>query len=77
MCWAGCSRLAAIAAHLGLSDRAAYWSETANKIQNTLLEQAWSEKRGSFTAGFGLEDLDASVLLLPETGVIEPNDPVS
>ena len=47
----------------------------ADKIQTTLLEQAWSEKRGSFTAGFGIEDLDASVLLLPEIGLIEPNDP--
>ena len=75
MCWAGCSRLAAIAAHLGLRDRAAYWSDIANKIQTTLLERAWSEKRGAFTAGFGIEDLDASVLLLPEAGVIEPNDP--
>lgn len=75
MCWAGCSRLAAIASHLGLHDRAAFWTETANNIQNPLLEGAWSEKRGSFTAGFGLEDLDASVLLLPETGIIEPNDP--
>jgi GH15 family glucan-1,4-alpha-glucosidase len=37
--------------------------------------KAWSEKRGAFTAGFGLDDLDASVLLLPETGVVEPNDP--
>lgn len=75
MCWAGCSRLAAIASHLGLVDREAYWSETANKIQHTLLERAWSEKRASFTAGFGIEALDASVLLLPEAGVIEPNDP--
>ena len=75
MCWAGCSRLAAIASHLGLHDRAAHWTETAASIQKTLLEQAWSEKRGSFTAGFGLDDLDASVLLFPETGVIEPNDP--
>jgi GH15 family glucan-1,4-alpha-glucosidase len=75
MCWAGCSRLAAIASHLGLHDRAAYWTETANNIQKTLLEQAWSEKRSSFTAGFGVEFLDASLLLLPETGVIEPNDP--
>lgn len=75
MCWAGCSRLAAIASHLGLHERAAYWSETANGIQHKLLEGAWSEKQGSFTAGFGLQDLDASVLLLPETGIIEPNDP--
>ncbi|HLC07658.1 MAG: glycoside hydrolase family 15 protein [Methyloceanibacter sp.] len=75
MCWAGCSRLAAIAAHLGLHDRAAQWTEAAGSIHDTLMEKAWSEKRGSFTAGFGLDDLDASVLLLPETGVIEPNDP--
>jgi GH15 family glucan-1,4-alpha-glucosidase len=75
MCWAGCSRLAAIASHLGLHDRAAYWTETAAKIQAPLLEGAWNEARESFTAGFGLEVLDASVLLLPETGIIEPNDP--
>lgn len=75
MCWAGCSRLATIASHLGLHDRVSYWTETADRIQSKLLDGAWSEKRGSFTAGFGLEDLDASVLLLPETGVIEPNDP--
>jgi GH15 family glucan-1,4-alpha-glucosidase len=75
MCWAGCSRLAAIASHLGLHDRAAQWSGTADRIQNTLLAEAWNEPRGSFTAGFGLDVLDASLLLLPETGVIEPNDP--
>jgi GH15 family glucan-1,4-alpha-glucosidase len=67
--------LAAIASHLGLEDRAAHWSEVAGKIQNTLLEQAWSEKRGAFTAAFGVDDLDASVLLLPELGLLEPSDP--
>jgi GH15 family glucan-1,4-alpha-glucosidase len=74
MCWAGCSRLAAIASHLGLNDSAAKWTEAADNIQNTLLEKAWSEKRGSFTAAFDSEDLDASVLLLPEIGLIEPSD---
>lgn len=74
MCWAGCSRLAAIASHLGLNDSAAKWTEAADNIQNTLLEKAWSEKRGSFTAAFDGEDLDASVLLLPEIGLIEPSD---
>ena len=74
MCWAGCSRLAAIASHLGLNDSAAKWTEAADNIQNTLLEKAWSEKRGSFTAAFDGEDLDASVLLLPEIGLVEPSD---
>ena len=32
MCWAGCQRLEAIAAHLGLHDRAAYWGERADRI---------------------------------------------
>ncbi len=75
MCWAGCSRLAAIGSHLGLHDRAAKWSAVADNIQTTLLERAWSEKRGAFTAAFDSEALDASVLLLPEIGLIEPDDP--
>lgn len=75
MCWAATSRLAAIAAHLGLRDRARHWTETANAIQNALLEQAWSEKSQAFTASFGLDDIDASLLLLPDTGLIESSDP--
>ncbi|MET0668226.1 MAG: glycoside hydrolase family 15 protein [Methyloceanibacter sp.] len=74
MCWAGCSRLAAIAAHLGLPGRAAHWAKIADRLQSTLLERAWSEKRGAFTVGFGADELDASVLLLPDIGLIEPSD---
>jgi hypothetical protein len=62
--------LAAIALHLGLNDRASHWANAASSIQNTVLEQAWSDKRGSFTAGFGVDELDASVLLLPEIGLM-------
>jgi GH15 family glucan-1,4-alpha-glucosidase len=75
MCWAGCHRLAAIASHLGLAERAAYWDGVAGPIHAALVEQAWNPRRGAFTAAFGSDELDASVLLLPELGVIEPNDP--
>jgi GH15 family glucan-1,4-alpha-glucosidase len=74
MCWAGCNRLGAIAAHLGLEERAAHWKKIANGMQARLIEQAWNEKRGAFTAGFGIDDLDASVLLLPEIGLLETRD---
>src|SRR6202008_3225694 len=47
----------------------------ASPIRKVLLERAWNEKRAAFTAEFDTEDLDASVLLLPELGVIEPDDP--
>jgi GH15 family glucan-1,4-alpha-glucosidase len=75
MCWAGCNRLAAIAAHLGLADRATHWQGIANGIQTRLIAEAWNEKRGAFTAGIGVDELDASVLLLPDIGLLEPGDP--
>ena len=75
MCWAGCQRLEAIAAHLGLDDRAAYWGGHAETILSEMLEKAWNPKRGALTAAFGSDDLDASVLLLPELGAIEATDP--
>jgi GH15 family glucan-1,4-alpha-glucosidase len=75
MCWAGCQRLAAIAKQLELPDRQAHWEAMADPILRALLEGAWNEKRKAFTAAFGSDDLDASVLLLPDLGVIEADDP--
>jgi GH15 family glucan-1,4-alpha-glucosidase len=75
MCWAGCHRLEVIAAHLGLNDRAAYWGKHSNHILKTMLDQSWNEKRGAFTAAFGRDELDASVLLLNELGAVEADDP--
>ena len=75
MCWAGCQRLSAIAERLGLDDRAKYWDTVAQPIHSALLDQAWNEKRGAFTAAFGSDDLDASVLLLPDLGVVDVDDP--
>jgi GH15 family glucan-1,4-alpha-glucosidase len=75
MCWAGCHSLAAIASRLGLSERAAYWSAISDPIRDHLLEKAWNAKRGAFTAAFGTDELDASVLLLPELGIVEADDP--
>jgi GH15 family glucan-1,4-alpha-glucosidase len=77
MCWAGCNRLGAIAAHLGMDERAAHWSSIATAMQARLLDQAWKEKRGAFAAAIGIDDLDASVLLLPEIGLLETRDPRS
>ena len=75
MCWAGCQRLSAIATRIGLDDRAKYWNAVAEPIHAALLDQAWNEKRGAFTAAFGSDDLDASVLLLPDLGVLDVDDP--
>jgi GH15 family glucan-1,4-alpha-glucosidase len=75
MCWAACSRLAAIAQHLGLNDRALAWNDIADAMRSRLLAEAWNEKRGAFTTEPGSGDLDASVLLLPEIGLLDVDDP--
>ncbi|HEU0220677.1 MAG TPA: glycoside hydrolase family 15 protein, partial [Paracoccaceae bacterium] len=75
MCWAACDRLAKIAAHLGVADRAGHWHERAALIRSRILEQAWSEKRQAFVESLGGETLDASVLLMGEVAMIPANDP--
>jgi GH15 family glucan-1,4-alpha-glucosidase len=75
MCWAGLSRTGAIAARLGLADRAAHWHGIADAVCEGLLSRVWNEKRKAFTAAEGSDDMDASVLLLPELGLIEAGDP--
>lgn len=75
MCWVACDRLQRIAGLLGLNDRAAYWAEAAQRIRTDILARAWSEKRGAFTGAFDNPELDASVLLLAEFGLIHPTDP--
>ncbi|MGI8525837.1 MAG: glycoside hydrolase family 15 protein [Pseudolabrys sp.] len=75
MCWAGCQRLEAIAAHLGLADRAQHWGAAAEKIKVELLARAWNSKRDVFAGAFDSDDLDASVLLLADLGLVSPDDP--
>ncbi|MEM1047002.1 MAG: glycoside hydrolase family 15 protein [Pseudomonadota bacterium] len=75
MCWAACDRLAHIARHLGFDARATLWRTRADQIRTRILTEAWSEKRQAFAESFGGHDLDASVLLMSEVGLIDPKDP--
>lgn len=74
MCWAACDRLAKVAHHLGLGQRRRYWQRKAGEIHETILEKAWNPRLGTFVASFGGDDIDASLLLMPEVGFIDPKD---
>ena len=75
MSWAGCDRLARIAAHLVLAPEAAHWRERADAMRERILVRAWNPARRAFVAALdGGEDLDASLLLLPELGFIDGKD---
>ena len=75
MCWAGISRLAAIASRLGFAERAAHWNAAAERLHGELLQQAWNPRLKAFSAAAGTDEIDASVLLLPELGLIDADDP--
>jgi GH15 family glucan-1,4-alpha-glucosidase len=75
MCWAACDRLARIATQLNLTDRATHWQVRADRIRDAVLREAWNDSRGSFSAAFGSDDIDASLLLMHEVGFIRPDDP--
>ena len=75
MCWAACDRLARIAGHLGVADRAALWQTRADRIRETVLREAWNRKLRSFAASFGGDEIDASLLLMHEVGFVRPDDP--
>ena len=75
MNWAACDRLAKIAETFDLRERAALWRERADLIRAKVLERSWSEERQAFAESFGGRELDASVLLMAEVGMIDPMDP--
>ncbi len=74
-CWAGCDRLARIAAHLGLTERAAYWRSQATRIHQFICERCWNGEKGSFVAAVDGTTLDASLLRLNEMGFLPADDP--
>lgn len=74
MCWAAVDRLAKIAAHLGLQDPARRWRHEASQLGSRILNAAWSERLGCLSADLDGDRLDASLLLLPELGLLSWRD---
>jgi GH15 family glucan-1,4-alpha-glucosidase len=75
MCWAACDRLSKIAVRLGLAERAAYWSLQAERIHACICQRGWNDRKQAFTAAFGGESLDASLLLMHDVGFLTADDP--
>jgi GH15 family glucan-1,4-alpha-glucosidase len=73
--WAGCYHLSRIATRLGLIDKAEHWRRTADKLKRQILERAWNPKLNCFVSAFDGKEIDASLLLWPELGFLDPKDP--
>jgi GH15 family glucan-1,4-alpha-glucosidase len=75
LCWAACDRLGQIAANLGLSARARYWSRKANGLRKEIIRRSWNGAKGAFVGALDDPELDASVLRIAEIGLVAPRDP--
>lgn len=75
MCWVACDRLARIAKSLGLQERADWWRTSADGLRDTILKRAWNKAEMCFTGSLDADEIDASVLLLAEFGIVPANDP--
>jgi len=75
MCWAGCDRLAKIAARIGLADRARAWRERADAMHSAICARAWNAKRKSFRRHFWRRGPGRELLLLHELNFLRADDP--
>lgn len=74
MSWAACDRLAKIAHALHLPDRAEHWRGHAQRMKEEILARSWNAERGVFAESFGGRELDASILLMAEVGLVDARD---
>ncbi len=75
MCWAAINRGAAIARRFNETSLASAWENIAAREQEVILEHGFNARLGFFTQTLDGAFPDASMLLLPTLGLIEPKDP--
>jgi GH15 family glucan-1,4-alpha-glucosidase len=74
MCWAACDRLANAAEALNLPERVTYWRTRADHLREVIETSAWREDTQRFSATFGGDDLDASIIQLLDLRFLPPGD---
>jgi GH15 family glucan-1,4-alpha-glucosidase len=74
MCWVAAHRGAELADFLGMPDQARRWQQWADAALPIILKRAYNEEFGFFTQAFDGRHPDASNLLLPSLGLIDPTD---
>jgi GH15 family glucan-1,4-alpha-glucosidase len=75
LCWVAASRGAKLARRLGRETLAAGWTEWADRYREEILARAYNAELGFFTQVLDGRFPDASNLLLPTLGIIDPRDP--
>ncbi|GAA4231742.1 glycoside hydrolase family 15 protein [Actinomadura meridiana] len=75
LAWTGVHRAVQAVEHYGLDGPVDKWKELRERIHADVCEHGYDADRGTFTQYYGSRGLDASLLLIPETGFLPWNDP--
>ena len=75
MCWAALDRAIDLAEREGLDAPLDDWRECRETIKETTIERGFDEEANTFTQSFEGDVLDATSLLIPLVGFLEPDDP--
>jgi GH15 family glucan-1,4-alpha-glucosidase len=75
MAWVAFDRAIKAAGMLHANAPVERWQKVRTKIHDEICTQGYNEKLGSFVQSYGSEHLDASLLLMPLTGFLPPEDP--
>jgi GH15 family glucan-1,4-alpha-glucosidase len=75
MAWVAFDRAIKSAKSFGLDGPLDRWKAVQQRIHSDVCRRGFNAKLGSFVQAYGSELLDASLLLLPSTGFLPPDDP--
>ncbi|MDQ6735333.1 MAG: glycoside hydrolase family 15 protein [Nitrospirota bacterium] len=75
MCWVALNRAEQIARHLDLRADLSAWRKARQSIEDTVWRGGFSPQRRSFVQTLGGDTVDATALVFPLVGFIDPGDP--
>jgi GH15 family glucan-1,4-alpha-glucosidase len=73
--WSALERCIAAATEFELDAPIARWRSVLQTMHDEICDQGFDAKRNTFTQYYGSEDLDASLLVIPMSGFLPPDDP--
>jgi GH15 family glucan-1,4-alpha-glucosidase len=76
MSWVALDRGLRLAGELGRPASVERWRDARDEIYREIIERGWNPERGAFVQHYETNVLDASNLLMPLVGFIQPRDPM-
>ena len=76
MCWVALDRAIRIAQRRGRPADIDRWTASRDAIYAQVMSQGWHSSRHAFVQHYDTDVLDASVLLMPFMGFVDPRDPM-